>query len=396
MTRKISQDVLQIEPELIEWRRHFHQYPELSFQEEETSAYIEEKLRGFGGIVVSRPTPTSVMGVITGKKPGRTIALRADIDALPIEEVNELPYASIRKGVMHACGHDGHAAILLGTARLLSALSDQLNGEVRLLFQHAEEVPPGGAVEMVKAGVMDGVDEVYGLHLSSAYDTCTFGLRTGPLTAATDRFDITIRGKGGHSAFPEGTVDPVVIGSHVIVALQSIVSRQTAAIDMVVLSACQLSAGQAYNIIPETMEITGSTRSFRPQIRQALPEKIEQIVKGITQSFGAGYDFTYSLGYAPVINDAGLMEQVEQIIADTFGPESFTYIDPVMPGEDFSAFQAECPGAFLELGTRNSEQGADRPHHNPNYKMDEAALAYGVELFVALVKNRLASERQAD
>lgn len=390
MIKKISQAVSAIEPELIQWRRHFHQYPELSFQEKETSAFIEETLRAFGNISVSRPTPTSVMAVITGDRPGRTIALRADIDALPIEEANVLPFASTRTGVMHACGHDGHAAILLGTAKLLSTMKSELAGEVRLLFQHAEEVPPGGAVEMVKAGVMRGVEEVYGLHLSSAYDTCTFGLRTGPLTAATDRFDITIKGKGGHSAFPEGTVDPIVIGSHVVVALQSIVSRQTAAIDMVVLSTCQLSAGQAYNIIPGTMGITGSTRSFKPEIRKALPDKIQRIVQGVTQGFGASYDFKYSLGYAPVINDAGLMANIEELITHTFGQEYYSHIDPVMPGEDFSAFQADCPGAFLELGTRNPSIGADQPHHNANYMMDEAALAYGVEFFVALVKNRLA------
>lgn len=390
MIRKISAEMSAIEQDVIEWRRHFHQLPELSFQETETSAFIEEKLMSFGNITVSRPTPTSVMGVIRGARPGRTIAIRADIDALPINEANDIPFASTRQGVMHACGHDGHAAILLGTARILSKLTAQLAGEVRLLFQHAEEVPPGGAAEMVRAGVMKGVDEVYGLHLSSAYETCTFGLRSGPLTAATDRFDITIKGKGGHSAFPEGTIDPIVIGSHVIVALQSIVSRQTAAIDLVVLSTCQLSAGQAYNIIPGTMEITGSTRSFKPEIRQALPGKIVQIVQGVTSGFGADYDFMYSLGYAPVINDPSLINNIETILTGTFGPQSFSYIDPVMPGEDFSAFHADCPGAFVELGTRDVEKGTDQPHHNPNYRMDESALAYGVEFFTALVRDRLA------
>lgn len=239
---------------------------------------------------------------------------------------------------------------------------------------------------------MTGVDEVFGLHLSSAYESCTFGLRSGPLTAATDRFDITIKGKGGHSAFPEGAIDPVVIGSHVVVALQSIVSRQTAAIDTVVLSACQLSAGQAYNIIPETMEITGSTRTFKPELRQALPGNIERIVQGVTQGFGAEYDFKYSHGYASVINDEGLINRIEGVLTDTFGPGSYSFIEPVMPGEDFSAFQADCPGAFVELGTRDPEKGTDQPHHNPKYRMDEAALAYGVEFFVALVRDRLTGE----
>ena len=387
---RLSQAVLDSEAELIEWRRHFHKYPELSFQEHETSAFIAEKLSSFGNISVSRPTPTSVMGVIAGDQPGRVVALRADIDALPMEEVSDLPYASVKPGVMHSCGHDGHAAILLAASKILSGMKNELKGEVRLLFQHAEEVPPGGAVEMVKAGVMEGVAEVYGLHLSSAYDTCTFGLRSGPLTSATDRFDITIKGKGGHSAFPEGTIDPVVIGAHVILALQSIVSRQTAAIDMVVLSACQLSAGQAYNIIPGTMTITGSTRSFKPELREDLPRKIEAIVKGVTSGFGADYDFKFTLGYAPVINDDGLIQAIASLIGKIFGPEAYSYIDPVMPGEDFSAFQADCPGAFVELGTRNPLKGSDQPHHNSGYRMDEDALVYGVEYFVHLVRDRLA------
>ncbi|MBC2723855.1 MAG: amidohydrolase [Desulfosporosinus sp.] len=389
---EISKEVLDIEPELIAWRRHFHRYPELSFKEFQTSTFIEEKLLSFGNIEVTRPTPTSVLGVIKGKEKGKTIAIRADIDALPLQEDNDLAFASVHDGVMHACGHDGHAAILLATAKVLSRQKGTLSGEVRLMFQHAEEVPPGGAVEMVEAGVMEGVDEVYGLHLSSNYETSMFCLRKGALTSATDRFDIVVKGKGGHSAFPETTIDPIVIAAQIIVGLQNIVSRQTAAIDTVVLSTCQINAGKAYNIIPDMVSIAGSTRTFGKEIREGLSKKIERIVKGITSSYGADYDFKFSLGYSSVINDDALITDIEKILTQRFGKERVIYIEPLMPGEDFSAFSEVCPGAFIDVGTRNVEKGSDEPHHNCKYKMDEDALAYGVQFFVSLVQVRLSSE----
>lgn len=385
----ISPKVQAIWKEMIGWRRHLHQFPELSFQEYETSTFVEEKLRSFGNIEVSRPTKTSVMGIVKGKTPGRIIALRADIDGLPIEEKNDLPYTSQNPGVMHACGHDGHTAILLATAKIISNMASEFSGEVRFLFQHAEELPPGGAVEMVKAGVMDGVEEVYGLHLTSNYPTCTFGVREGALTSATDRFDITVKGKGGHSAFPEICTDPIVMGAQIITALQHIVARQTAAVEPVVLSVCMVSAGQAYNIIPDVMQITGSTRTFDRKIREELPEKMEQIVRGITSSYGAGYEFLFSKGYASVMNDHDLTLKVEKLLTDHFGKDRVIHIGPLMPGEDFSAFSELCPGFFVELGTRNEEKGCDKPHHNRNYKLDEEALLYGVEFFTFLIQNRL-------
>lgn len=388
-TRDFAADVVALEPELVQWRRQIHQNPELSFQETQTSALICAELDTFEGVTYTRPTPTSVMAVVRGKKPGRTIAIRADIDALPIDEQTDVPFRSVRKGVMHACGHDGHAAILLATAKVIGAMQDQLSGEVRFLFQHAEELPPGGAAEMVAAGVMEGVDEVYGLHLSSAYDTCTFGLRSGALTAATDRFDITVIGKGGHSAFPETTVDPIVVGTQVVSALQTIVSRQTSALDSLVVSVCQVSAGDAYNIIPGTMKITGSTRSFSREVRAALPNKIEKLVRGVTDAYGADYDFQFSHGYASVFNDDALTSRVEALITTHFGADRVAHIMPVMPGEDFSAFSEQCPGCFVELGTRNAEKQCDVQHHNALYKMDEDALLYGVEFFRTLILDRL-------
>lgn len=386
----ISEQVRAVEKEMIGWRRHIHQNPELSFNEVETSKFIEKTLQSFGGnIEITRPTPTSVMAVVRGAKPGRIIGLRADIDALPLREENDLPYASKNHGVMHACGHDGHAAVLLATVKLISRMTDQLAGEVRFFFQHAEELPPGGAIEMVKAGVMEGVEEVYGLHVSTNYDTCTFGLRSGALTSATDRFEITVVGKGGHSAFPETCVDPIVIGAQIITALQNIVSRQIPAIEPAVLSVCMVNSGQAYNIIPGTMQITGSTRTFSRETREDIAGRIEQIVQGVTASYGAKYKYEFIKGYSSVINDDELTKNVERILTDQFGEKRVARIDPLMPGEDFSAFSDICPGCFIELGTKNPEKRCDSPHHNCNYQMDEDALAYGVEYFVRLIQDRL-------
>lgn len=338
---------------------------------------------------------TGVIGILRCGQ-GPVCALRFDIDALGVMEDENACHRPAREGfasrcpgVMHACGHDGHAAVLLATVKLISSMTDQLAGEVRFFFQHAEELPPGGAIEMVKAGVMEGVEEVYGLHVSTNYDTCTFGLRSGALTSATDRFEITVVGKGGHSAFPETCVDPIVIGAQIITALQNIVSRQIPAIEPAVLSVCMVNSGQAYNIIPGTMQITGSTRTFSRETREDIAGRIEQIVQGVTASYGAKYKYEFIKGYSSVINDDELTKNVERILTDQFGEKRVARIDPLMPGEDFSAFSDICPGCFIELGTKNPEKRCDSPHHNCNYQMDEDALAYGVEYFVRLIQDRL-------
>lgn len=386
----ISEEVKAIEKEMIGWRRHLHRHPELSFQEAETGRFIEETVRSFGDeIEIQRPAGDSVMAVVRGKNPGRTIAFRADIDALPIKEENDLPFVSESSGVMHACGHDAHTAILLATVKLTYDMRERLNGEVRFFFQHAEELPPGGAAEMVAAGVMEGVEEIYGLHVSSNYDTCTFGIRSGALTSATDRFEITVVGKGGHSAFPETCVDPIVAGAQIITALQTIVSRQTAAVEPAVVSVCMVTSGQAYNIIPGDMQITGSTRTFSRETRAALPGKMERLVRGITSACGADYRFEFIKGYSSVINDEMLTQNVERLLSEQFGKEKVQQIDPLMPGEDFSAFSEICPGCFIELGTKNPEKHCDAPHHNKNYRLDEDAMVYGVEYFLRLIEDRL-------
>ena len=374
---RISPETLEIEESLIRWRRYLHAHAELPFEEYETTDFLVRELSGLAGIELERPLETGVVARIRGKYPGKTIAFRADIDALPIREENDLPFCSVNDGVMHACGHDGHAAMQLAAAALLSEKRDQLHGEVRLIFQPAEEKPPGGAILMREAGVMEGVDELYGMHLSSSYPTGRFGVREGALTSATDRFEIHIRGSEGHSAFPELCVDPVVTSAEVITALQTIVSRKTAAADPVVISVCEVHGGDVYNVIPQEVRLSGATRTFAEKTRQQLPVLMEKIVQGICQAHGASYSFDFQRGYASVINDKLLTARSRALIVSVFGEDAVFDIGLLMPGEDFSALQT-CPAFFVELGA-GTKEGCGIPHHNRNYRLDEDALIFGTE-----------------
>ena len=380
--------VLAAKDRLIEDRRWLHRHAELSWKETETAAYLENALAEIGGLTLSRPTPTSVMAVLRTGRPGRTVAIRADIDALPIHEENELEYRSIHPGAMHACGHDGHAAILLNAVRLVCQDAAHLGGEVRFIFQHAEETPPGGAVEVIAAGVLDGVDEVYGLHLTSILPTGRFGVCPGVLTSSTDRFDVTVQGKGGHSSMPQECVDPIVTGAQIICGLQTVVARSLAPADAAVLSVCRVRAGEAYNVIPNTFEITGSVRTYDETVRNKIEARIRAIAEGTAAAAGAEARVTYSRGYDSIVNDPELTKMGRALIADTFGPEAVADLSPIAPGDDFCYYSQKCPGFFVELGAANPAVGSDAPHHNPRYKLDEDALLYGVEYTVALLESR--------
>ena len=345
-----SEKVLQAKEDLIETRRFLHAHAELSFEEFETTGFLIRELEKLPGVTIETPTKTGVVAILKGNTPGPVIAFRADIDALPIEECTDLPFASLNKGVMHACGHDGHAAMQLEAVKLLSSERETLRGEVRFLFQHAEEKPPGGAIQMLRAGVMDGVGELYGLHLSSVYPTGCFGVRPGPLTAATDRFEIKVIGSEGHSAFPELCTDPVVTAAQIITDLQTIVSRRLPASAAAVISVCTMHAGNVYNIIPGEAFLSGATRSFEEETREALPVMMEQIVRGVCDAHGADYTFKFEKGYASVVNDPTLTRQSRELLTNVFGTEHVFDIGLLMPGEDFSALQANCPGFFVELG----------------------------------------------
>lgn len=391
MSFSILDEVKQIQEDIITWRRHLHMHAELSFQEFETSDYIEQVLKSIGGIEISRPLPTGVIGVIDGAYPGRTVALRADIDALPMTESNDLSFVSINKGTMHSCGHDGHAAMLLGVAKMFAQKKEKMHGKLVCIFQHAEELPPGGAVELVDAGVMNGVDEIYGMHLSSNFPTGTFGVKSGVLTSATDGFTIKVKGKGGHSSMPEQCIDPITTGAQIIMALQNIKSRFVAASETLVFSVCNVHSGDAYNIIPEEMTIEGSVRSFSKDLRKELPKMIEQIASGVASANGATVECIYDMGYASVINDPVLTGQTREVLNNLFGEEHILEIGLLMPGEDFSAFTelTGVPGCFVEVGTANPEKGTNINHHNPKYLMDEEGLYYGTALFAGIAEQRL-------
>lgn len=383
-TIKVDELIASVKDLVINWRRYLHQNPELSFQEEKTAQFVYETLKSFGNLEITRPTKTSVVARLIGIQPGRVLALRADMDALPIHEENDFEFVSRNPGVMHACGHDGHTAMLLGAAKVLCQLKDQLCGEVRFLFQHAEELPPGGAIEMVKAGVLDGVDQVIGLHLASPFQTGKIGIGYGPVSANCDAFTITIKGKGGHSSQPDTAIDPVVISAQVVSNLQHIVSRNIATSEKAVVSVTQIHGGSAQNIIPQSVELNGTVRSFNPTVREEIPNLMERIVKGITEAHSATYKFDYKFGYSTVVNEEKLTKKMEDLIREVLGKEFILHLEPcaMMGSEDFSAFSQVVPGCFLMVAAGNEEQGIVYPHHHPRFSVDEAALEHGVKLLV--------------
>lgn len=382
---KLNKLVEGIQEQVINWRRYLHQNPELSFHEEKTSQFIYDTLESFGGLELSRPTKTSVVAKLKGNRPGRVLAIRADMDALPINEENDFEFASKNEGVMHACGHDGHTSILLGTVKILTELKDEIPGDIHFIFQHAEELTPGGAEEMVQAGVMDGVDQVIGLHLWAPLEAGKIEVVSGPMMAAPDTFHITVKGKGGHAAQPHLTIDSVAIGAQVVTNLQHVVSRNTDPIDPLVLSVTQFIAGTAHNVIPGSVYMNGTVRSFKPELRDEVPALMERIIKGITDAHGASYEFKYEKGYRAVINDEEVTQKLRETFIETFGEEATKDGVPTMGGEDFSGFLQKAPGSFFFVGAGNEEKGIVYPHHHPRFTVDEDALPMGVKAFVQAV-----------
>jgi amidohydrolase len=373
----------------VTWRRHLHRRPELSFHEHETARFVEETLASFGGLEITRPTETSVVARLVTGREGPVLALRADIDALPIREETDLEFASEREGVMHACGHDGHTAVLLAVARVLLALRDDLRGEVRFLFQHAEELLPGGARDLVTAGVVSGVDAVVGCHLISALDVGKVAVSTGPFMASPDTFSIAIEGRGGHAAFPHETVDPIPVAAEVVLALQHVVARETDPNERVVVTVARIAGGSADNIIPESVELGGTVRTFSPEMRERVRTAVERMVAGITQAHAAGYRFEYVEGYLPVDNDPELAARVAASAALALGSEAVVEIDPIMGGDDFSVYQREAPGVYFMVGARGEEAGATFPHHHPRFTIDERSMENAIAVFVEVSRDLL-------
>ncbi|EQD41251.1 N-acyl-L-amino acid amidohydrolase (L-aminoacylase), partial [mine drainage metagenome] len=358
------------------------QNPELSFEEHETARFVTKILSEIPDIEITHPAGTSVVGVLRGARGGRMLAIRADMDALPITEENEEPFRSTRKGVMHACGHDGHTAMLLATARVFAEIRAEWPGEIRFLFQHAEELFPGGGEEMVKAGVMDGVDAVIGTHLWSHLPSGQIAVTYGPMMAAPDVFHIRIKGLGGHAARPQSSVDSIVLASEIVQHFQLLVSRETDPLDSLVVSVTQFHAGTAHNVLPGEAELTGTVRTFNAALRNRIPERMEAILAGLCSAHRAQYELRYEKGYRPVVNHDQVNHVVEAAARSLYGPDAIDFNQRNMGGEDFSAFQEKAPGAFFYVGAGRPGSQRVYPHHHPRFTIDEGALVHGVEIFL--------------
>ncbi|WNC13490.1 amidohydrolase [Brevibacillus brevis] len=370
-----------MEPQMIGWRRHLHQYPELSFQEEKTPAFIAEILRelkfdevrtGVGG--------RGVVGVLRGGRPGATVALRADFDALPIQDLKEVEYKSKVPGVMHACGHDGHTSQLLGLASVLAPRRDQFAGEIRFLFQHAEEESPGGAMQLVADGAVDGVDAIFGVHLWSMLPVGKVFISPGPIMANTDDFVIEIQGRGGHGAVPEETVDSIVIGSQIVGSLQTIASRNISPLASVVVTVGTFNGGDNNNIIADSCRLTGTVRTFLPDVRDRAEQRLAEIAEGTAAMLGGRAVVRYERGYPAVINGEKEAAIAREAAIEAFGESRVEPMKPLMGGEDFSYYLEKVPGAYLFVGAGNPDKLATYPHHHPRFDIDEDAMLVAGEL----------------
>jgi len=366
-----------VDEDVIAWRRHLHRHPEVSFEEHETSAFVASTLEELG-VEVSRPTETSVLGRLRGGEDGPVVALRADIDALPIQEESGVDFASERPGAMHACGHDGHTAMLLGAAREL-AEAGVPRGEVRFIFQHGEELAPGGARELIAAGVMAGVDFVYGCHLWTPLAYGKVAAVPGDWMAAADFFEITITGRGGHAGLPHTAVDTVACAAELVGSLQHIVARRIDPLQPAVVTIGSFHAGDAPNVIPGEARLAGTARSFDPDVRALIPKLIEEIGHGVAAAHGASLQLRFVYGYKPVVNDASATELVRSVVRD-----ELVEPDPIMGGDDFSAYLEEAPGCYAFVGA-----GGAFAHHHPRFVIDERALAIGTRLHVDVARRVL-------
>lgn len=374
---------------MVKWRRHLHKHPELSFHEYETARYIEEILKSYSELTIQKLTETSVVAVLKGAKPGKTIALRADIDALPITEEADVEFKSENPGVMHACGHDTHTAMLLGAVDTLVKMQDDLSGTVKFIFQHAEELPPGGAVELVRAGVMDDVDMVFGLHIFPMIPTGMIGISPGAFSSASDIATLLIKGKGAHGSMPDLAVDPILIGSEIVINLNHIISRNVSPLANSVISVGAFHSGTVANIIPDTAQLELTIRNNDPKVHEFMKNRMEEVIAGVCKMYGAEYEFDYTYGYDAVINDEKAVELVKEAALKTVGEENFFLMSPMMGGEDFSAYTQIRPGAFFVLGGGSADDGYRYINHHPKFKIDEDCFSSGAAMHVQLILDLL-------
>ncbi len=376
-------EALAMQDQLVSWRRDLHMHPELAFKEVRTAGVVAEHLARLGYRIYTGIAETGVIGLMQGARPGPTVMLRFDMDALPIQEENRVDYASQSPGVMHACGHDGHVTIGLGIATLLERHRDKWNGAVKLLFQPAEEGMNGAEV-MVKAGALDDYgprpDVAFGLHLWNQSPLGQAGLRAGPMMAAAERWSLTVKGRGGHGALPHQTVDPVVAAAQIISALQTIVSRNINPQKTAVVTVGTINGGTAFNIIPGHVELTGTIRTFDPDVRETVLSRFEALCQGVAAGMGVEVDLQIELLTPAVVNDPASTELMQRVAEAVLGAENVHADFRTMGSEDMAVFLREVPGSFLFLGSANAGRGLDHPHHSSRFDFDEAALSLGVAI----------------
>ncbi|MBU1144885.1 MAG: amidohydrolase [Firmicutes bacterium] len=381
-----KQDVLYLEPYIIEKRRYLHQHPETGFEVKETHDYIAKELTDLGIETILHVGKNSLIGLIHNGK-GPIIGLRADMDALPLEEQNdELSYKSIHKGIMHACGHDSHSAMLLGAASYLQTHKDLWKGTVKLIFQEAEEGPnPGGAYEIVRSNLLNDVDSFYAFHVSSEFESGKIATKKNATFASADTIKMTLHGKGCHAAYPHLGIDPIIMQAEVILGLQLIRSRILNPLEPSVITIAKVVSGTTHNIIPDIAYLEGTVRTFSVVVREKIKLEIEKVLKSVTEKYGGTYDYSYIYEYDPVINTPSEVDYIEKVVHQTLGNNVFTLLDrPSMGAEDFSRYIQLKQGCMMWLGTRKDESTSFGLHH-PKFNLDEKALLNGSLLFINLV-----------
>jgi amidohydrolase len=385
----VIEAIVRVQEEMTLWRRDIHAHPELGFEENRTSHVVAEKLRGFGLEVHPGIGKTGVVGVLRTGSAGCSVGLRADMDALPIQEANTFPYRSRNDGRMHACGHDGHTTMLLGAAKYLAA-TRHFDGVVNFIFQPAEE-GIGGARAMIADGLFEKFpcDVVFGMHNRPGLALGKFAVRAGPMMAGGGFFDIRVSGKGSHGARPESGVDPVLVAAHIVIALQSIVSRNVRPIDAAVVSVTKINVGDAYNVIPQTAQLSGTVRAFTREVMSLIETSMRRVVKGTAETFGATAEVDFRVIFAPTVNDAAQADFVAAVCAEVVGEDNVSRNPSlIVASEDFSFMLEKVPGAYFNIGNGAGEDACEV--HNPAYDFNDAALALGASVFARIVEKKLA------
>jgi len=368
--------------QIIELRELLHSQPELAHREFLTNKILLEHLQKLDLDIKSPVAGTGIIATLKGKHRGKTVAIRADMDALPIQEENNLPFKSLNDGIMHACGHDAHMSMVYGAINVLSDLKDQFEGNVKFIFQPAEEEGTlGGAKPMIEEGALDDVDYILGMHVWEDLAEGKIGYKQGPLLASADIFNALIIGKGGHAASPHMAVDPIVISARIIESLQTIVSREIDPLESVVITVGSINGGSAPNIIPEKVELKGTIRTLNNEIRNTMEQRLKRIFEGITQSSNATFDLRYNYGYPATINDKRVTEIVKESLSNLLGVNNIVEIKPTLAGEDFSYYLQKVPGTYLVLGIYNEKLGYIFPTHNPKFNLNENILPIGTAAF---------------